>query len=172
VQRSPDVIDPLRDGRLCLTAIVELAKVITPENRAEVLPRFFHCSKREAKAVSAALAPHEAPPRRDAGTAIAVRACGAPPVQPSEALALPVRAETESQAVRPGEPISHESVTAPADVLPPFPPPRRDAAEPLTADLCRLHVTVSKRFPRKGRASSQIRGRCLRRRSPTTSPRT
>ncbi|OFX21468.1 MAG: hypothetical protein A2V77_04910 [Anaeromyxobacter sp. RBG_16_69_14] len=35
--------------------------VITAENREDVLPRFFHRSKCEAKAVSAALAPEEAP---------------------------------------------------------------------------------------------------------------
>ena len=52
VQRFPDVVEPLRDGRLCITSIVELAKVLTEENRADVLPRFFHCSKQEARAVA------------------------------------------------------------------------------------------------------------------------
>ena len=50
VQRFPEVIEPLRDGRICLTTMVALAKVMTPENRHEVLPRFFHLSKREAVA--------------------------------------------------------------------------------------------------------------------------
>ena len=45
IQRFPEVVEPLRDGRLCITSIVELAKVITPANRVEVLPRFFHASK-------------------------------------------------------------------------------------------------------------------------------
>ena len=53
IQRYPEVVEPLRDGRLCITSVVELAKVITPENRAAVLPRFFHASKQEAKAVAA-----------------------------------------------------------------------------------------------------------------------
>jgi hypothetical protein len=49
---------------LCITSIVELAKVLTPENRDEVLPRFFHRSKREAMEVTAELRPD--PRRRSA----------------------------------------------------------------------------------------------------------
>src|SRR6266542_4185215 len=64
IQRFPDIVDPLRDGRLCMTSVVELAKVLTPENRDDVLPRFFHLSKSGAKAVSAALRPAEAAPHR------------------------------------------------------------------------------------------------------------
>ncbi len=60
IQRFPELVDPLRDGRLCLTSVVELAKVLTPENRDDVLPRFFHLSKSGAKAVSAALRPNDA----------------------------------------------------------------------------------------------------------------
>jgi hypothetical protein len=48
IQRFPAIVEPLQDGRLCITSIVELAKVIAPENCDEVLPRFFHRSKREA----------------------------------------------------------------------------------------------------------------------------
>src|SRR5512140_3969122 len=33
LQRYPEIIEPLRDGRLCLTTIGQLAKVITPANR-------------------------------------------------------------------------------------------------------------------------------------------
>ena len=42
VRDFPESVEPLRDGRLCVTNVVELAKVITPENRHEVLPRYFH----------------------------------------------------------------------------------------------------------------------------------
>jgi hypothetical protein len=49
IQRVPAVVEPLRDGRPCLTTIVELSKVLTPENRDEVLPRFFELSKSEAE---------------------------------------------------------------------------------------------------------------------------
>src|SRR5690349_25150823 len=57
LQRYPEIVEPLRSGKLCLTSVVELAKVITPENRGEVVARFFHASKQEAKAISAELRP-------------------------------------------------------------------------------------------------------------------
>src|SRR5512133_339243 len=70
IQRFPEIVEPLRDGRLCLTSVAELAKVITPENRAEVLVRFFHRSKREAAEVVAELRPVEQPPRRAVVTVV------------------------------------------------------------------------------------------------------
>src|SRR5512138_1674750 len=70
IQRFPEIVEPLRDGRLCITSIVELGKVLTPENVAEVLPRFFHASKREAKAVSAEIKPMEAAPHRTVVTTL------------------------------------------------------------------------------------------------------
>jgi hypothetical protein len=39
--------------------------VLTPENRDEVLPRFFGLSKREARELVAELKPAEHAPRRD-----------------------------------------------------------------------------------------------------------
>src|SRR5689334_19629072 len=63
LQKYPELIDPLRDGRLCLSSVVHLAKVITPANRHEVLPKFFHCSKHEAMVVAAAIRPSAAPQR-------------------------------------------------------------------------------------------------------------
>ncbi|HSN15912.1 MAG TPA: HNH endonuclease, partial [Anaeromyxobacteraceae bacterium] len=70
VRRVPEVVEPLREGLLCITSIIELAKVLTPENREEVLPRFFHRSRQEAKAVSAELRPAEAAPHRTVMTAM------------------------------------------------------------------------------------------------------
>src|SRR6266567_592003 len=70
VQRFPEVVEPLRDGRLCISSIVALAKVLTKENRHEVLPRFFHCSKREAQAEAAAILPAETAPHREVVTAV------------------------------------------------------------------------------------------------------
>src|SRR5512141_2152469 len=70
IQRFPEPLEPIRDGRLCLSSVFELAKVLTPENRNEVLPRFFQLSKREAKVVAAALQPDGAPPRRSMVTAV------------------------------------------------------------------------------------------------------
>src|SRR5512138_1731518 len=95
VQRVPEVVEPLRAGTLCVTSIIELAKVLTPENREEVLPRFLHCSRREAQAVSAELAPTEAPPRRTVVTALPTVA--APPAEVQASVLLP-------QAAAPAQP--------------------------------------------------------------------
>jgi hypothetical protein len=38
IQEYPEVIEPLRDGRLCLSTVTEVAKVITPENRGRCWP--------------------------------------------------------------------------------------------------------------------------------------
>ena len=84
IKRYPEVVEPLREGKLCITSVVELAKVITPENRSEVVARFFHASKREAKAVAAELRPAEAAPHRDVVTVLQ--------------LAAPARAVTRPEA--------------------------------------------------------------------------
>ena len=104
----PRGVEPLRDGRLCLTSVVELAKVITPENRSEVLPRFFQLSKREAMAVSAELRPgrgRAAPGGGDRGAAPSV---GLPrpalPPRFARERALPVRSRSAARSVQPDEP--------------------------------------------------------------------
>jgi hypothetical protein len=137
IQRFPEVVPPLRDGRLCITSIVELAKVMTPENRAEVLPRFFHASKQEAKAVAAEICPQEAVPQRVVVTA--------QPSAASRPLAALSPASLLRQTVAEVRPVEL-ALAAPAA---PEPAPPRTLAEPLTADLRRLHVTVSKRFLEK-----------------------
>src|SRR5512138_242668 len=76
--RFPEVIEPLRDGRLCLSSVVELSKVMTLENAADVLPRFFHASKQEAKAVVAEIAPREVVPERVVVTALPAPRVAAP----------------------------------------------------------------------------------------------
>jgi hypothetical protein len=57
LQRYPEILEPLRDGRLCLSTMGCLAKVLSPANRAEVLPRLFRLSGLEAKALVAELSP-------------------------------------------------------------------------------------------------------------------
>src|SRR5688500_14727792 len=47
----PQIEGPLRDGRLCITVLYEVAKVLEPKNADEVLPKFFRVSTRDAKAV-------------------------------------------------------------------------------------------------------------------------
>jgi hypothetical protein len=63
IQRFPQIIEPLRDWRLCLTSVVEVARVLTEANVDEVLPRFFHLSRREATEVAVELQPRPAPVR-------------------------------------------------------------------------------------------------------------
>ena len=135
VQGFPEVVAPLRDGRLCITSVVELAKVLTPENRASVIPRFFHCSKQEARVVVAELVPTPAPALRAVVTALPLATEAAPAGSP---------AETSSQTVRPAE--LAVGMKAPAVAPPPPPEPPRDEAVPMTAQLSRLHVTVSRDF--------------------------
>ncbi len=145
IRRFPETVEPLRDGRLCLTSVVELSKVLTAENRGEVLPKFFQLSKREAKVVAAALKPDEAPPHREIVTAV--------PAVVAPTLALSSGGERApdpaQERVRPDEPGRSPEV-APPPTAPPSPPRAPpSAAEPLTADLSRLHVTVSRRFLQK-----------------------
>ncbi len=139
IQKFPDIVEPLTDGRLCITTVVELAKVLTLENKDEVLPRFFQASKAEAKEVTAEIRPEPAPPRRDVVTP--GRAAAAPALALSLA-ATPVLRQLVGQPTKP----SGESA-APAAV--PSPRPARDSVEPLTADESRVHVTVSRRFLKK-----------------------
>jgi hypothetical protein len=70
IQAVPAVIEPLRDGRLCFTTVIEVARVVTGENWEAVLPRFYGLSRHEAAEVVAALAPHPAPPVRTVLTAV------------------------------------------------------------------------------------------------------
>jgi 5-methylcytosine-specific restriction endonuclease McrA len=161
IRRFPEVVDRLREGRLCLTSVVELAKVLTPENREEVLPRFFSLSKREAKEVSAEIRPDEAPPRRDVVTAVR-------PAAGNQALpfANPQRPDVAQAAVHPAnqpdpgqasvhpanQPDRAQAAVHPANqterrAIAPMPPrPTPDTVEPLTAELSRLHVTVPRRL--------------------------
>ncbi len=184
LQRVPEVIEPLRDGRLCFSTIVELSKVLTPENQQEVLPRFFHRSKLEAKAITAELRPVELAPRRDVVTVVRSGLVGSQGWKPAEHLihaatgpAIDTGAgsnRTCSASVHPDElgdanldveaaghlgasaPVLEAGLFATVSALSaaesatsaPKPPPR-DQAEPLTANLRRFHVTVSKRFLEK-----------------------
>ena len=141
MQRFPEVVEPLRDGRLCITSIIPLAKVLTPENRKETLPRFFQRSKREAMAIAAAIQPATAAPHRGVVTAVRPASAGDEVSAPPPSAAAPPTPSTPP-LVQPVE------LNAPAPSLHPK-PARRDAAEPLTAELSRLHITVSRRFLEK-----------------------
>src|SRR5512138_406198 len=89
--RFSAVIEPLRDGRLRLSSVVELSKVMTAENAADVLPRFFHASKQEAKAVPAEIAPRALLPERVVETIIPAPRVAAPSPSPFSPPALGLR---------------------------------------------------------------------------------
>ncbi len=133
VQRYPEVLEPLRDGRLCITVLHALSKAITPGNRAEVLPRFFHLSKQDAKAISAEIAPVVEVPRNAVVTT--VRAAPALDLG-HEANRLALSTKSELQPA----PVAMPALTL---ALPPSP---RTTIEPLTAQDHRLHLTVPPEF--------------------------
>lgn len=138
----PEIVEPLRDGRLCLSVVCEVQKVLTAENRHDVLPRFFHLSRREAEALVAELRPAEVVPLRTGVTTLRL-----PPPASSAASSVQagLLAPSPAPAFHPGEmglsPVKPEAA--------PGPPAPRDAVVPLTAELRRLNVTVSKRFVEK-----------------------
>jgi hypothetical protein len=147
VQRFPQVIEPLRDGRLCLSTTAELSKVLTEQNLDEVLPRYFHLSAREAAEVTAELQPREQPPLRTVVSLLApaprsmVTAPVAPEI-PGSLTILPAHVEPSASARTVGPvPTSELVLTHPARAV-----NSRDDVEPLTAELRRLHVTVSRQF--------------------------
>jgi HNH endonuclease len=128
---------------------VELSRVLTPENQAEVLPRFLGASKWDAKVIAAELCPAETPQRRALVTAVTPvqRAAVARPLPAAPLLPAPPADDAPRDGVRPDELLVPDGRRAPAGSPAPVRPVAKpDAADPLTADLSRLHVTVSKRF--------------------------
>lgn len=132
VQRFPRVIEPLRDGRLCLMSMAELAKVLTRENEADVLPRFFGRSRREAAAVAVELKPVESPPMREVVTQVTESVSRAAP----DAAAL---ASTPDFL-----PVECRAATPQPTVIAGF--DRMARIEPLTAALRRVHFTTTQAF--------------------------
>ncbi len=164
IQQVPGVIEPLRRGDLCLSSVIEAAKVVTAENWQTVLPLFYGLSRREAMEVVAELQPHPTPPERmvitpvrparrsSDGDGTLLRSPGAttsspllevrgdhPPAEPGPAADCPDQPDPATgwpvnQPLRPSEPVSV---------------PRPFEVQPLTADRSRVHLTVSKRLLRK-----------------------
>jgi hypothetical protein len=108
-----------------------------------VLPRFYRLSKREAMEVVAALQPHPAPPVRTVITAAPPSASRAASTGTLALDPAPGQARGAGAPAAPGWP--DELAPAPC----PVPAPRPAEVVPLSAELSRLHVTVSKRFARK-----------------------
>jgi hypothetical protein len=133
VQRFPEVLEPIRDGKLCFTTAAVLASVATEENLAAVLPRFYGLSKQEALELAAELKPRTLVPTRTVVTRVQESRPVDPPVEPVEELKQPV------PEIRPGElGIPRMEVQRPAA--------ERTLVVPLTATSSRFHVTVSRKF--------------------------
>ncbi len=151
VQGFPEVIAPLRDGRLCMSTTAELAKVLTRENRDVVMPRYFGLSAREAQEVTAELAPRQDPPTRDLVTRVEMGRVAwlVEPSSPEPAhspMASPSVTATPAVTAAPAGESVQTFGLLPAPPARTSAPPTRDDVEPLTADLRRLHVTVSREF--------------------------
>jgi hypothetical protein len=161
LHRFPDLIEPLRDGRLCCSSTAELAKVLTEENKATVLPRFFGLSSREAQEVVAELQPRHAPATRTVVTKVpiqpAVRALPVEQVQPALPLTpelSPMPATSSEQSPNPEQ---HPNAAPLSQLRTPEvdfggvarAAPRPDEIEPLSDERRRLHVNVSKAFVKK-----------------------
>ena len=150
VQKYPAIEAALRSGDLCLSSVIELAKVITPENAADILPRFFCLSSRDAAFVAASIRPIEAP-RRDF-IVTPVRDPVATALQPAGA---PVSAN-DSQLRAPETQLT--SVTGPSAARSPAPPPLRErpTIKPLDAERARVNMTVSRRLLDKLAAARDV----------------
>jgi hypothetical protein len=154
IQRHPEVVEPLRDGRLCLSTTAELAKVLTSENLDSVLPRYYRLSAREAAEVTVELQPRAHPPLRTVVTNLEMdRPAGGLAPSPRAEAAMLVGDEAMTRTVGgvlTSEPTQSPSGSPPGAEARAGTPPRievsRDDVEPLTADLRRLHVTVSRQF--------------------------
>ncbi len=165
LRRVPAVEAPLRDGRLCLSTVAELAKVLTPGNQADVLPRFFGKSAREAREEVVAIAPRQVVPLRAVVTAVvpAAQAC-APLLTYETGLTQPGRDAPTATAnpiptavTAPATVPATVPTTAPATAPTPTGTGTRATIEPLNADLRRLHLTVSRRFLQKLEAVRMVR---------------
>jgi hypothetical protein len=158
LQCFPEVIAPLRDGTLCLSTVGELAKVLTEENRANVVPRFFGLSSREAQELVAELQPRPVPSTRMVVTG---------------ALSRPTPSAASSSL-----PLLSLTAAPPVDVHPDVVPlsriptsglangggadggsgrlvTRRDEIQPLTVDIRRVHFNVGKRVVQKLKAARE-----------------
>ncbi len=173
LQRFPGLVEPLRQGKLCLTTMAELAKVLTAENREAVLPRFLGISSREAKEIVAELRPRQAPATRTVVTRL-----------PSAALASTTGAVAGSDSITIEASPTHgpQAASFQPALLPPAltgaPPSqlwapkvdfgggagsggKRDEVEPLSADRSRIHVNVSRQFTRKLEAARRGLGHSI-----------
>ncbi len=165
IPEFPAVEAALRAGDLCLSSLRHLARVLKPENEADYLPRFYGLSAREAEALAAELLPRAVQPRREVVTLLpqpkAVHTCEQK--RPEEGLGpaegRPAGGWASCSGGSSTNPVhtcelvldlprttGAEGAAAPAGAVSrPVSPPATQV-EPLSADLRRLHLTVSTRL--------------------------
>src|SRR6266540_2461369 len=134
IERFPPVEAAFRSGRLCLTTSFELARVLTPENLDEVLPRFFGLSRREAMEVAASIVPAETVPERTVVTPVRESA-------PAQAIAV---FDLERREAAPAAAPARECL--PVGTSRRVEPPARVEVRPLDAERSRIHLTVDRGF--------------------------
>jgi hypothetical protein len=152
LQRFPLVIDPLREGKLCLSTVGELAKVLTEENEATVLPRFFGLSSRDAQELVAELQPRPVPSTRMVVTRIHDGTVASAVVTASAARA-PTTSEDPNVVPLWRFPTSGIAFGGGDEVVPRL--PKRDEIVPLTATVRRIHFNVDKQVVRKLKAARE-----------------
>jgi hypothetical protein len=106
VDRVPEVEAAVRSGDLCFSTVNQVAKVLTPENKDELLPRFLHLSRRQAEQLAVSLRPVEVIPVREVVTAIrppAAARAGAAVTPPAAAAGETLPGGTDGSRLHPGE---------------------------------------------------------------------
>jgi len=157
IERFPPVEAAFRSGRLCLTTSFELARVLTPENLDEVLPRFFGLSRREAMEVAASIVPAETVPERTVVRPVRESA----PAQATAALALG-RREAAAPAAPAQASLGAECLPVGTPSLGPsrrVEPPARLEVRPLDAERSRIHLTVDRGFHARLEEARRARAR-------------
>jgi 5-methylcytosine-specific restriction endonuclease McrA len=149
---APEVEAALRSGQLYLSTVTVVAKVLTSENKEQVLPRFYGVSRREAEQVAVAIRPAEVIPVRDVVTPLRPAASTGRAVAPATTLPMAATsdrpaAEATTTLTQGGALAFHMDETTPpvrvtVRVVQLVPEPPRDEIEPLDAKLSRLHITV------------------------------
>jgi 5-methylcytosine-specific restriction endonuclease McrA len=150
VQRYPGVLDAIREGKLYINSVAALARVVTPENIAETLPRFFYLSREDAKMLSVELSPREVVPVREVVRVITPER---PAVAPAEA-PLPLLSQPIRSGLAPVRPANADDPKAlDRTGQRPSAPLRAETVEPLTGQLTRISLTVSRELQAKIKAA-------------------
>jgi 5-methylcytosine-specific restriction endonuclease McrA len=149
VQRFPEVLGAIREGKLYINSIAEVARVLTPENRAEVLPRFFYQSREDAKLLSVELVPREVVPVREVVTSLDLPAAPQGPASSNPVLTL-VPPPNDLASTSPVHSVNGDDSKvvdrtgqASAAVV------RPEATEPMTGQLSRVHLTITRELAAK-----------------------